>query len=84
MRACLPQVEKRNRLKLLNPSLEHLVSEGSTDPAVDDALASRTGRKRAHMGTSAKLGTRAMVWTSHATALSLGQADCLCVTASGV
>ncbi len=33
-----PQVEKRNRLKLLNPFLEHLVSEGSTDPAVHNAL----------------------------------------------
>ena len=32
------QVEKRNRLKLLNPFLEHLVSEGSTDPAVHNAL----------------------------------------------
>jgi hypothetical protein len=31
-------VEKRNRLKLLNPFLEHLVSEGSTDPAVHNAL----------------------------------------------
>lgn len=36
---CVPtQVEKRNRLKLLNPFLEHLVSEGSTDPAVHNAL----------------------------------------------
>lgn len=34
----LSQVEKRNRLKLLNPFLEHLVSEGSTDPAVHNAL----------------------------------------------
>lgn len=32
------QVEKRNRLKLLNPFLEHLVSEGSADPAVHNAL----------------------------------------------
>ncbi|EIE26635.1 clathrin heavy chain [Coccomyxa subellipsoidea C-169] len=32
------EVEKRNRLKLLNPFLEHLVSEGSTDPAVHNAL----------------------------------------------
>ena len=31
-------MEKRNRLKLLNPFLEHLVSEGSTDPAVHNAL----------------------------------------------
>jgi len=31
-------VEKRNRLKLLNPFLEHLVSEGSADPAVHNAL----------------------------------------------
>lgn len=34
----LPQVEQRNRLKLLNPFLEHLVSEGSQDPAVHNAL----------------------------------------------
>ena len=34
----IAQVEKRNRLKLLNPFLEHLVSEGSTDPAVHNAL----------------------------------------------
>eukprot|EP00884_Botryococcus_braunii_P006634 jgi/Botrbrau1/15972/Bobra.0294s0010.1 len=32
------EVEKRNRLKLLNPFLEHLVSEGSQDPAVHNAL----------------------------------------------
>ena len=32
------QVEQRNRLKLLNPFLEHLVSEGSTDAAVHNAL----------------------------------------------
>ena len=32
------QVEQRNRLKLLNPFLEHLVSEGSHDPAVHNAL----------------------------------------------
>ncbi|KAK9805974.1 hypothetical protein WJX73_010066 [Symbiochloris irregularis] len=32
------EVEKRNRLKLLNPFLEHLVSEGSADPAVHNAL----------------------------------------------
>ena len=31
-------MEKRNRLKLLNPFLEHLVCEGSTDPAVHNAL----------------------------------------------
>ena len=31
-------MEKRNRLKLLNPFLEHLVSEGSHDPAVHNAL----------------------------------------------
>ena len=31
-------MEKRNRLKLLNPFLEHLVSEGSADPAVHNAL----------------------------------------------
>lgn len=31
-------MEKRNRLKLLNPFLEHLVSEGSQDPAVHNAL----------------------------------------------
>ena len=31
-------MEKRNRLKLLNPFLEHLVSEGSVDPAVHNAL----------------------------------------------
>ena len=38
-RSCaIAQVEKRNRLKLLNPFLEHLVSEGSTDPAVHNAL----------------------------------------------
>jgi clathrin heavy chain len=33
-----PQVEKRNRLKLLNPFLEHLINEGSTDPHVHNAL----------------------------------------------
>lgn len=32
------QVEKRNRLKLLTPFLEHLIREGSTDPHVHDAL----------------------------------------------
>lgn len=32
------EVEKRNRLKLLNPFLEHLVSEGSTDVHVHNAL----------------------------------------------
>ncbi len=32
------QVEKRNRLELLNPFLEHLALEGSTDPAVHNAL----------------------------------------------
>ncbi|KAK9810517.1 hypothetical protein WJX72_012055 [[Myrmecia] bisecta] len=32
------EVEKRNRLKLLNPFLEHLVSEGSADPHVHNAL----------------------------------------------
>ena len=37
-RGAAAQVEKRNRLKLLNPFLEHLVSEGSTDPAVHNAL----------------------------------------------
>ena len=31
-------MEQRNRLKLLNPFLEHLVSEGSTDAAVHNAL----------------------------------------------
>ena len=31
-------MEQRNRLKLLNPFLEHLVSEGSHDPAVHNAL----------------------------------------------
>ncbi|KAI8476142.1 MAG: vesicle coat protein clathrin, heavy chain [Monoraphidium minutum] len=31
-------VEKRNRLKLLTPFLEHLIREGSTDPHVHDAL----------------------------------------------
>ena len=35
---CCAQVEQRNRLKLLNPFLEHLVSEGSTDAAVHNAL----------------------------------------------
>ncbi len=28
------EVEKRNRLKLLTPFLEHLISEGSVDPHV--------------------------------------------------
>ncbi|DBA67143.1 hypothetical protein WJX79_007694 [Trebouxia sp. C0005] len=32
------EVEQRNRLKLLNPFLEHLVSEGSHDPHVHNAL----------------------------------------------
>lgn len=32
------EVEKRNRLKLLTPFLEHLISEGSTDPHVHNAL----------------------------------------------
>lgn len=32
------EVEKRNRLKLLTPFLEHLISEGSTDAHVHDAL----------------------------------------------
>ena len=31
-------MEKRNRLKLLTPFLEHLIREGSTDPHVHDAL----------------------------------------------
>lgn len=35
---CMLQVEKRNRLKLLTPFLEHLIREGSTDPHVHDAL----------------------------------------------
>lgn len=44
MRSLLPvdalveHVEKRNRLKLLTPFLEHLIREGSTDPHVHDAL----------------------------------------------
>uniref|UniRef100_A0A7S0V4E8 Clathrin heavy chain n=1 Tax=Polytomella parva TaxID=51329 RepID=A0A7S0V4E8_9CHLO len=32
------EVEKRNRLKLLTPFLEHLISEGSKDPHVHNAL----------------------------------------------
>ena len=32
------EVEKRHRLKLLTPFLEHLISEGSTDPHVHNAL----------------------------------------------
>ena len=32
------EVGKRNRLKMLTPFLEHLVSEGSTDPSVHNAL----------------------------------------------
>eukprot|EP00775_Hariotina_reticulata_P002628 gene2628-2929_t len=36
--ALVEQVEKRNRLKLLTPFLEHLIREGSTDPHVHDAL----------------------------------------------
>jgi clathrin heavy chain len=35
---CAPQVEQRNRLKLLSPFLEHLISEGSTDSHVHNAL----------------------------------------------
>jgi clathrin heavy chain len=31
-------VERRNRLKLLTPFLEHLISEGSQDPHVHNAL----------------------------------------------
>jgi clathrin heavy chain len=36
--ALVEHVEKRNRLKLLTPFLEHLIREGSTDPHVHDAL----------------------------------------------
>ncbi len=32
------EVEKRNRLKMLHPFLEHLMNEGSTDPAVHNAM----------------------------------------------
>lgn len=32
------EVEKRNRLKILSPFLEHLISEGSQDPHVHNAL----------------------------------------------
>ena len=32
--ALVDAVEKRNRLKLLTPFLEHLIREGSTDPHV--------------------------------------------------
>jgi len=32
------EVEKRNRLKMLNPFLEHLVNEGCQDPAVHNAI----------------------------------------------
>ena len=32
------EVEKRHRLKLLTPFLEHLISEGSVDPHVHNAL----------------------------------------------
>jgi clathrin heavy chain len=32
------EVEKRNRLKLLQPFLEHLMNEGSQDPAVHNAM----------------------------------------------
>lgn len=39
-------VERRNRLKLLTPFLEHLISEGSQDPHVHNALGER------HMGLS--------------------------------
>lgn len=34
-------VERRNRLKLLTPFLEHLISEGSQDPHVHNALGER-------------------------------------------
>ena len=34
----MEEVEKRHRLKLLTPFLEHLISEGSTDPHVHNAL----------------------------------------------
>ncbi|MEW5307198.1 MAG: hypothetical protein WDW36_009606 [Sanguina aurantia] len=36
--ALVEEVEKRNRLKLLLPFLEHLISEGSSDPHVHNAL----------------------------------------------
>ncbi|MEW5310804.1 MAG: hypothetical protein WDW38_002565 [Sanguina aurantia] len=36
--ALVEEVEKRNRLKLLLPFLEHLISEGSADPHVHNAL----------------------------------------------
>lgn len=36
--ALVAEVEKRNKLKMLNPFLEQLVSEGSKDPAVHNAL----------------------------------------------
>ena len=36
--ALVDAVEKRNRLKLLTPFLEHLISEGSTDVHVHNAL----------------------------------------------
>lgn len=36
--ALVGEVEKRNRLKLLTPFLEQLISEGSQDPAVHNAL----------------------------------------------
>lgn len=32
------EVEKRHRLKLLTPFLEHLIGEGSSDPHVHNAL----------------------------------------------
>jgi hypothetical protein len=35
------EVEKRHRLKLLTPFLEHLISEGSVDPHVHNALGER-------------------------------------------
>jgi clathrin heavy chain len=36
--ALVEEVEKRNRLKLLQPFLEHLMNEGSQDPAVHNAM----------------------------------------------
>ena len=37
------EVEKRHRLKILTPFLEHLINEGSTDPHVHNALGEARG-----------------------------------------
>lgn len=44
------EVEKRHRLKILTPFLEHLINEGSTDPHVHNALGEPEGRGKGARG----------------------------------